>query len=142
AADVRSVFGRFEGNLGSPGSVKFIFQHKGTIAVKPGPTEDTVMQRAIDAGAEDVVNHGADGFEVRTEPADLHKVADVLDKGGLKLGEQKWTWLPNTMVKIEGEKAKTLLKLLEALEENDDVQNVYANFEMDEKLMEQMSAAS
>jgi YebC/PmpR family DNA-binding regulatory protein len=139
AGDVRSTFGKFEGNLGTPGSVKFVFTHKGTIAVKPGPTEDLVMEKAIDAGAEDVINHGADGFEVRTEPNDMHKVAEALEKGGLKLGEQKWVWIPSTSVKVEGDKAKLLLKLMENLEDNDDVQNVFANFEMDETLLEQLS---
>jgi YebC/PmpR family DNA-binding regulatory protein len=139
AADVRSAFGKFEGNLGTPGSVKFVFAHKGTIAVKAGPTEDQVMEKAIDAGAEDVINHGADGFEVRTEKNDMHKVAEALEKSGLKLGEQKWVWIPSTSVKVEGEKAKLLLKLMENLEDNDDVQNVFANFEMDEKLMEHLS---
>jgi YebC/PmpR family DNA-binding regulatory protein len=139
AGDVRSAFGKFEGNLGTPGSVKFVFTHRGTIAVKPGPTEDQVMEKAIDAGAEDVINHGPDGFEVRTEPNDMHKIAEALEKGGLKIGEQKWVWIPSTSVKVEGDKAKLLLKLMEILEENDDVQNVFANFEMDEKLMEQLA---
>jgi YebC/PmpR family DNA-binding regulatory protein len=140
AADVRSAFMKFEGNLGAPGSVKFVFSHRGTIAVKPGPSEDQVMEKAIEAGAEDVINHGADGFEVRTETADMHKVAESLEKAGLKLGEQRWVWLPSTSVKVEGDKAKLLLKLMELLEENDDVQNVFANFEMDERLFELLSA--
>jgi YebC/PmpR family DNA-binding regulatory protein len=140
ASDVRSTFGKFEGNLGTPGSVKFVFTHKGTIGVKPGPTEDQVMEKAIEAGAQDVLNHGADGFEVRTEPNDMHHVAEALEKAGLKLGEQKWVWIPSTTVHVEADKAKLLLKLLEHLEDNDDVQNVFANFEMDEKLMEQLSA--
>jgi YebC/PmpR family DNA-binding regulatory protein len=140
ASEVRSAFGKYEGNLGAPGSVKFVFQHKGSVALKPGPSEDAVMEKAIDAGAEDVVNHGPDGFEVRTEPADLHHVAEALEKAGLKIGEQKWVWLPTTSVRVDGERAKTLLKLMEVLEDNEDVQNVYANFEMDEKLMEQLSA--
>ena len=139
AADVRSAFLNYGGGLAAQGAVKFVFQHKGTIAVPAGPTEDAVMAAAIDAGADDVLNHGADGFEVRTEPASMHQVAEALEKAGLKLGEQRWVWLPTTTVPVEGEKAKTLLKLMETLEENDDVQNVFANFEMDEKLMEQLS---
>jgi YebC/PmpR family DNA-binding regulatory protein len=140
AGEVRSAFSKHEGNLGAQGSVKFVFQHKGTVAVKPGPTEDAVMAAAIDAGAEDVINHGGDGFEVRTEAADMHHVAEALEKAGLKVGEQKWTWLPTTSVHVAGDKARTLLKLMETLEENDDVQNVFANFEMDEKELEQLSA--
>jgi len=137
ASDVRSAFSKFGGSLAAQNAVKFVFQHRGNIVVKPGPTEDTVMGAAIEAGADDVLNHGADGFDVRTEPAQLHHVAEALEKAGLKLGDQKWIWIPTTSVHVEGEKAKQLLKLLEILEENDDVQNVSANFEMDEKLMEQ-----
>jgi transcriptional/translational regulatory protein YebC/TACO1 len=115
-----------------------MFSKKGVITVKPGPTEDQVMEKAIEAGAEDVINHGAEGFEVRTAPADLHTVATSLEGAGLQLGEQKWTFFPQTTVKLEGENAKKMLKLLDALEDNDDVQNVHANFEMDEALMESL----
>ena len=138
AGDVRSAFSRFEGSLGAPGSVKFVFHKKGVITLKPGPTEDLVMERALEAGAEDVLDHGADGFEVRTEPAALHQVAHALEQGGLALGEQKWSYLPTTTVKVEGAPAKVLLKLLEVLDENDDVQNVYANFELDDRLLDEL----
>ena len=140
ASDVRSAFGKFGGSLAAQGAVKFLFQHKGNIAVKAGPSEDAVMAAAIDAGADDVLNHGADGFDVRTEAAQMHHVAEALEKAGLTLGEQKWMWIPTTQVHVEGEKAKLLLKLMEVLEENDDVQNVSANFEMDEKLLEHLTA--
>ncbi|MFT3836527.1 MAG: YebC/PmpR family DNA-binding transcriptional regulator [Myxococcaceae bacterium] len=139
ASDVRSILDRWGGNLGTPGSVKFVFTKMGTIQVKPGSTEDQVTEQAIEAGAEDVVSHGADGFEVRTHPEDLHHVAIALEKAKLSLGEQKWSYLPTTTVKVEGEHASKLLKLLEALDDNDDVQNVHANFEMDEKLMESLA---
>lgn len=139
ASDVRSILDRWGGNLGTPGSVKFVFTKMGTIQVKPGPTEDQVTEQAIEAGAEDVISHGADGFEVRTHPEDLHQVAIALEKAKLSLGEQKWSYLPTTTVKVEGEHASKLLKLLEALDDNEDVQNVHANFEMDEKLMESLA---
>lgn len=135
ASDVRNAFSKHGGSLATPGAVKFVFHKKGVIAVKPGPTEDQVMEKALDAGAEDVLNLGEDGFEVRTEPADLHSVADKLEHGGVALGERKYNFIPTTTVKVEGEQAKLLLKLLEILDENDDVQNVYANFEMDDALL-------
>lgn len=138
SSEVRATFGRGGGNLGAEGAVGWMFHKKGVISVKPGPTEDQVMEKAIDAGAEDVINLGADGFEVRTTPADLHTVATSLEAAGLKLGEQKWNYLPQTTVKLEGENAKKMLKLMDALEEDDDVQNVYANFEIDEALMESL----
>jgi YebC/PmpR family DNA-binding regulatory protein len=138
AGDVRVIFSKGGGNLAAEGAVGWIFQKKGVIAVKPGPTEDQVMEKAIEAGAEDVINHGADGFEVRTEPAQLHAVATALEKAGLKLGEQRWTYLPQNTVKLEGEAAKKMVKLMEALEDNDDVQNVHANFEIDDAELQQM----
>ncbi|OJT16498.1 transcriptional regulator [Archangium sp. Cb G35] len=140
ASDMRSMFSKEDGNLGAEGSVNWMFHKKGLITVKPGPSEDEVMEKAIEAGAEDVINHGAEGFEVRTAPADLHAVASSLEQSGLKLGEQKWTYFPQNTVRVEGDNAKKLLKLMELLEDNDDVQNVHANFEMDESLMESLSA--
>ncbi|MBI3184996.1 MAG: YebC/PmpR family DNA-binding transcriptional regulator [Myxococcales bacterium] len=139
AGDVRAIFSKGGGNLGAPGSVKFNFQKKGVIAVKAGPSEDVVMEKAIEAGAEDVIGQGAEGFEVRTEPAELHSVASSLEKGGLELGEQRWTYLPQSTVKLEGEAAKKMLKLMEMLEDNDDVQNVHANFEIDEALLQALA---
>jgi YebC/PmpR family DNA-binding regulatory protein len=138
SGELRATFGRGGGNMGAEGAVAWMFQKKGVIAVKPGPTEDQVMEKAIEAGAEDVINLGEEGFEVRTAPADLHTVAASLESAGLKLGEQKWSYLPQNTVKLEGENAKKMLKLMDALDENDDVQNVHANFEMDEALMESL----
>src|SRR5512140_1014727 len=131
AGDVRATFSKGGGNLASTGSVAWMFHKVGTITVKPGPTEDEVMEKAIEAGAEDVINLGPDGFDVRTTPNDLHQVAAALEKAGLKLGEQKWTFVPENTVKLEGDNARKVLKLMELLEENDDVQNIHANFEID-----------
>lgn len=140
ASDVRNLLGNSGGNLGSEGAVGWMFHRKGVITVKPGPSEDQVMEQALDAGAEDVVDQGPDGFEVRTAPADLHAVGAKLEAAGLPLGEQKWTFVPQNTVKVEGDNAKRLLKLMDALDENDDVQHVHANFEIDESLMESLSA--
>ena len=140
AADVRSMLGKEGGNMGAEGSVSWMFHKKGVITVKPGPTEERVMTVALESGAEDVLEQGSDGFEVRTAPADLHAVAQALEGAGLALGEQKWTWLPQNTVRLEGDNAKKMLKLMELLEDNDDVQNVYANFEMDDALLESLSA--
>jgi YebC/PmpR family DNA-binding regulatory protein len=138
AGDVRATFGKGGGNLGAEGAVGWMFHKKGVITVKPGPTEDQVMEKAIEAGAEDVIHQGEEGFEVRTTPVDLHPVAASLEASGLTLGEQKWSYFPQTTVKLEGENAKKMLKLMDALEDNDDVQNVHANFEIDEALMEEL----
>ena len=141
AGDVRNLLDKWGGNLGAQGSVQFVFQKWGSVGVRPGPSEDQVTAAAIEAGAEDVVDHGADGFEVRTAPTDLHHVAGALEKAGLSLGEQKYVFVPQTTVHLEGENAKRMLRLLEALEDNDDVQHVHSNFEMDESLMDALQAA-
>ena len=138
SGEVRATFGRGGGNMGAEGAVAWMFNKKGIISVKPGPTEDQVMEKAIEAGAEDVINLGEEGFEVRTAPVDLHTVATSLESAGLTLGEQKWSYLPQTTVKLEGDNARKMLKLMDALDENDDVQNVHANFEIDEALMESL----
>jgi YebC/PmpR family DNA-binding regulatory protein len=139
ASDVRVIFHKGGGNLGAEGAVAWMFHRKGSITVKPGPTEDALMEQAIEAGAEDILNHGSDGFEVRTEPQALHAVAHALEAGGVALGEQRWVYVPQNSVKVEDrENAEKLLKLLEALDENDDVQHVHANFEMDEALMSEL----
>ncbi|SET59942.1 DNA-binding regulatory protein, YebC/PmpR family [Stigmatella erecta] len=138
ASDVRILFNKGGGNLGTEGAVGWMFHKKGVITVKPGPTEDQVMEKAIEAGAEDVVPQGADGFEVRTAPVDLHTVATHLESAGLPLGEQKWSFFPQTTVKLDGDNARKMLKLMDTLEDNDDVQNVHANFEIDEALMESL----
>jgi YebC/PmpR family DNA-binding regulatory protein len=140
ASEVRSAFSTEGGNMGAEGSVNWMFHKKGVITVKPGPSEDQVMEKALEAGAEDVINHGEEGFEVRTTPADLHAVAASLEAAGLSLGEQKWTYIPQNTVRIEGDNARKMLKLMNLLEDNDDVQNVHANFEMDDALMESLSS--
>ncbi|HSP80081.1 MAG TPA: YebC/PmpR family DNA-binding transcriptional regulator [Myxococcaceae bacterium] len=139
-SDVRGIFSKGGGNLGADGSVSWMFHKKGVISVKPGPSEEQVMEKAIEAGAEDVINHGEDGFEVRTAPADLHEVGTALEASGLPLSEQKWTYFPENTLKLEGDDARKMLKLMELLEDNDDVQNVHANFEIDDALLESLSA--
>jgi YebC/PmpR family DNA-binding regulatory protein len=140
AGDVRSTFTKGGGNMGASNSVAFMFDRKGVISVKGG-SEDALMEAALDAGADDVLNHGEDGFEVRTSPHDVHKVAVALEKKGFKISEAKVNYLPQNTVKLDADKAPKMLKLMELLEENDDVQNVHANFEIDDKLLEQLAAS-
>ena len=140
AGDVRATFSKGGGNLAAEGAVAWNFQRKGSIVVKPGPSEDTVMEAALEAGADDVVAQGAEGFEVRTDPALLHQVSAALEKSGLHLGEQRWVYLPQNTVKVDGEAARKVVKLLELLEDNDDVQNVWANADIPERELEQMGA--
>jgi YebC/PmpR family DNA-binding regulatory protein len=136
AGEVRSLFTKGGGSLGETGSVAFMFERKGTIEVKPGPTEEALMEAALDAGAADVLNLGDDGFEVRTELGDLFSVAEKLSKKGFKLGESKARYLPLNSIALKGDAAAKVLRLIDALEENDDVQNVYANVEFDDASLE------
>jgi YebC/PmpR family DNA-binding regulatory protein len=139
ASEVRMSFSKLGGNVAAEGAVAWMFRKVGTIQVKPGPTEDALMEQAIEAGAEDVLNHGEDGFEVRTQPADLHQVAVKLEAAGLSLGEQKWSYLPQNTVKLELENTGKMLKLMDALEDNDDVQNVTANFNIPDEIMQEVA---
>jgi len=140
AGDIRATFSKGGGNLATEGAVAWNFQRKGSIVVKPGPSEDRVMEAALEAGADDVVAQGADGFEVRTEPGLLHQVSGALEKSGLQLGEQRWVYLPQNTVKVEGEAARKVVRLLESLEDNDDVQSVWANADIPDRELEQMGA--
>jgi YebC/PmpR family DNA-binding regulatory protein len=140
AGDVRTCFAKGGGNLAAEGAVSWSFVRCGVIEVKPGPTEDQVMEAAIEGGAEDVVNHGADGFEVRTHANDLHAVTAALEQKKFKLGQRRLTFLPKETHKVtELEKARTLLKLIDSLDELDDVQHVHASYEIEDALLEQLA---
>jgi len=139
AGDVRSLFTKSGGSMAATGAVAFLFDRMGVIAVAPGQGEDKVMELALDAGAADVVADGEGGFEVRTDPPQLLAVHKALE-GKLPVGAPKLTYLPKSTVKLEGETAEKVLKLVEALEENDDVQHVHANFEMDDSTLASLEA--
>jgi len=140
AGDVRSSFAKGGGNLAAEGAVAWNFERRGVVDVRPGPTEDQVMEAAIEAGAEDVVNHAAEGFEVRTHPNDLHAVAAALEARKFALGPRRITFVPKDTVRIaDPDKAKQMLRLMDLLEDLDDVQSVHANFEIDDRLMEQLA---
>ncbi len=135
ASEVRHVFSKHGGNLGTSGCVSYLFERKGVITVPAEKfDEETVMMAAIDAGAEDVVNE--DGrFVIYTEPSDLEAVRKGLIDAGIEVEEAKLDLIPTTTTRVEGENAQKVLKLLMALEELDDVQEVYSNFDMPEEVM-------
>jgi YebC/PmpR family DNA-binding regulatory protein len=139
AGDVRSLFTKGGGSMATTGAVSFLFDRKGLIAVPAGQSEDKVMELALDAGAEDVVSDGEGGFEIRTEAAQLLSVHKALE-GKLPVGAPKTAYLPKTTVKVEGEAAEKVLRLFEHLEENDDVQHVFANFEIDDSTLAAIEA--
>lgn len=129
AGEVRHLFSKGGGNLGESGSVAWMFDRVGMILVGPGKTEDEVMEIAIEAGASDVIDLEEDGFEVRTALADLHEVGDALQAAGLPVGERKLIYAAKTPVEIGEEQLEQVLKLVDMLEECDDVQEIHANFE-------------
>jgi YebC/PmpR family DNA-binding regulatory protein len=140
AGDVRTSFEKGGGNLAAPGAVAWSFERLGVIEVKPGPSEDRVTEAAIEAGAEDVVALGADGFEVRTHPNDLHAVLDAL-RQALPVGAGRIALVPKETLRVsDPERARALLRLVDLLEELDDVQRVHGNFEIDEAVLRELGS--
>jgi YebC/PmpR family DNA-binding regulatory protein len=138
-ADVRHRMSRGGGNIGTPNSVAWMFEKKGQILIDgAGRDEDTLMEAVLDAGGEDL-SHEEDQYVVTTAPADFHAVRGALQEKGLPIVEAELAMVPKTTVKVEGRDAESLLKLIESLEELDDVQKVWANFDID---VEQMARSS
>jgi YebC/PmpR family DNA-binding regulatory protein len=126
-ADVRHAFSKYGGNLGTDGSVAFLFKHCGQLAFAPGSDENALMEAAIDAGADDVVAHDDGSVEVITGPHDFIGVKDALARAGLKPEFAEVTMKPVAEVEMRGEDAQRMQKLIDALESLDDVQDVYTS---------------
>jgi YebC/PmpR family DNA-binding regulatory protein len=134
-ADVRFKLSRNGGNMGTSGSVAFLFDRKGQMQVDATKIdEDTLMEAALDVGAEDV-SRDEDVFVVTTEPAALHAVREGLESRKIPTTEAALTWVPKTTVRVAGDEAQQLVKLLDALEDLDDVQKVEGNFDIDADAM-------
>ncbi|MGE3831613.1 MAG: YebC/PmpR family DNA-binding transcriptional regulator [Parvibaculaceae bacterium] len=141
ASNVRSLFAKYGGNLGETGSVAFMFQRAGEIVYKPAAgSPDQVLEAAIDAGADDVQSD-AEGHVITCAFESIGEVSSAL---AAKLGDAetiKVVWKPQTMTPVDEETAQSLMKLVEALDEDDDVQNVFSNFEISEEIMRKLTAA-
>jgi YebC/PmpR family DNA-binding regulatory protein len=131
-AEVRHAFNKYGGNMGTDGSVAFMFKHCGQIIFAPGVSEDKVMDAAIEAGAEDVATNDDGSIEVLTGPGDFISVKDALEKAGLKPEFAEVTMKPQSETALAGEDAEKMQKLLDAIEGLDDVQEVYTTAVMDE----------
>ena len=141
AAEIRNIFSKNNGNMGEQGSVGWMFKKKGYLTVpKQGVQEDDLLGLALDAGAEDMASEG-DTFDITTSLQDLEKVKKALAAKGITTASSEVTMVPSSTVKLEGKPAEQMLRLMEVLEDNDDVQNVYANFDIPESVMEAMEAA-
>lgn len=138
-AEIRHILSKHGGNLGENGCVSWIFSKKGSIVIdKKEIEEDALMELALDAGADDVKSE-EDEHEVIISPAAFEAVKKALDDKGIKHLEARIGMIPSNTVKLEAGKAEQMLKLMEKLEDNDDVQNAYANFDIDEDIMETLS---
>ena len=131
-ADVRHAFTKHGGNLGSEGSVAFLFKHCGQLVFAPGTSEEKLLDAALEAGAEDVVTNDDGSIEVVTGPYDFPAVKSALEKAGFKAEMAEVTMKPSTETVLDGEDAARLQKLIDALESLDDVQEVYTTAAMDE----------
>ena len=140
ASDVRSAFNKHGGALGETNSVSFMFTRQGVVqyAATVGDS-DTVLEAAVDAGAEDVTS-GPDGHEVTCAVEDFFAVRDALETRFGAPASARLEWRPSTTVTLDEDKAAGLMKLVDALEDNDDVQNVYANFDIPEEVMARLGA--
>ena len=136
AADVRSAFTKNDGNLGESGSVAWLFERKGVLLVSGDVDEDDLMLAAADAGAEDIEREES-SYRVTCAPEDLHAVRAALEQAGIAIESAEPTMLPKTIVSVEDEAvAKKVVRLMDALEENEDVQAVYSNFDIPERVLE------
>ncbi|MBI4848935.1 MAG: YebC/PmpR family DNA-binding transcriptional regulator [Nitrospirae bacterium] len=140
-AEIRHILSKHGGNMGETGSVGWIFDKKGYILVsKKIGDEDTLMSNALDAGAEDFKNDPEEeNYEIITAPEDLNKVKEYLDAKKITLGLSEITLVPKNYIKLEVRDAEKMLKLMEALEEHEDIQNVYANFDIPDEIMAKIS---
>ena len=133
--EVRHILTKHGGSLAETGAVTWNFEQKGNITVeKEGLGDEEILEKAIEAGAEDVDMEG-DMYEITTEPSELHAVVTALEELGVAVGEAKLTMLPKTTVEVEAKTINSVIRLMEALEENDDVQEVFSNVEITDEAM-------
>jgi YebC/PmpR family DNA-binding regulatory protein len=139
ASEIRSIFSRHGGNLAGAGSVSWIFERKGLITVKKeNIEEDKLMDIVIEAGAEDMKVE-KDSYEITTLAENFENVKKVLEENNVPIENASITYIPKNTVHLEGKEAEHLLKLLDELEESEDVQNVYANFDISDEILEKVT---
>ena len=140
SAEIKNLFSRNGGNFAEPGAVSWQFERKGVVNVDRSADEDELMLAAADAGAEDVED-GGDNWNVTTPPTDLHAVRTAIEEAGFKVTSADLTMIPTTTVELtEESQAKTVLRLADALEDHDDVEAVYANFDIPDAVLEAVTA--
>lgn len=139
-AEIRKLFSKFGGNMGESGCVGWMFDKKGLIQVTArGVDEEQLLAQALEAGAQDV-RSAETTFEVVTDPKDLKKVKTALERAAFPIEQAEITMVPQSTIRVEGKVAEQVLHLMDGLEEHDDVQHVYANFDVPDEIMAAMSA--
>jgi YebC/PmpR family DNA-binding regulatory protein len=134
--EIRHIFEKHGGNLGTPGSVRFQFEKKGYFAVeKSAVSEDKLMEVALEAGADDLQTEDADAFEIYTTPDNFEAVRQALETSKIPTVEAKLGMIPANYVSVDDSKSKAIMKLLELLDDHDDVQNVWSNFDIPAEMM-------
>jgi YebC/PmpR family DNA-binding regulatory protein len=135
--EIRHLFSKHGGNLGENGCVAWLFAKQGLILVprSEDDNEDEVMEVVLEAGAEDLDTDDDEYFRITTNPDELHQVKDRLEAGGLIVEAAQMEMVPSSTTRLEGKKAQQMIRLMEAFEDHDDVQNVWANFDIDDELL-------
>jgi YebC/PmpR family DNA-binding regulatory protein len=135
--EIRHIFEKNGGNLGTPGSVRFQFERKGYFAVeKSAVGEDKLMEVVLEAGADDLQTEDPDAFEVFTSPENFEQVRQALEKNNIPTVEAKLGQMPQNYVKLDEGKSKSMMRMMEMLDDHDDVQNVWTNFDIPDEMME------
>jgi YebC/PmpR family DNA-binding regulatory protein len=135
--EIRHIFEKAGGNMGTPGSVRFQFERKGYFAVEKGAaSEDKLMEVALEAGADDLQTDDAEIFEIYTSPENFEQVRQALEKNNIPTVEAKLGQIPSNYVKLDEGKSKAMMRLMELLDDHDDVQNVWTNFDIPDEMME------
>ena len=138
-SEIRHAFGKHSGNLGEAGSVSWMFHKKGDIVVpKSAAKEDDLMNIILEAGGEDLRDDG-ENWEVLTDPSSFETVVEAVKKAGIQPASAEVAMLPQNYIKLEGQHATQMIRLMEALEDCDDVQHVHSNFDIDQKLLEEVA---
>ncbi|PYX25230.1 MAG: YebC/PmpR family DNA-binding transcriptional regulator [Acidobacteria bacterium] len=138
-SEIRHVFGKNNGNMAEAGAVSWMFHKKGDIVIpKSAAKEDDLMGIVLEAGGEDLRDDG-ENWEILTEPSAYEAVLEAVKKAGITPSSSSVSMIPQNYIKLEGQAATQMIRLLEALEEQDDVQNVHANFDIDQKLLEEVA---
>jgi YebC/PmpR family DNA-binding regulatory protein len=139
-SEIRHAFGKNGGNMAAAGAVAYMFQKKGDIIIpKSAAKADDLMNIIIEAGGEDEPIDDGENWEILTAPANYEAMLEAVKKAGIEPASSSVSMVPQNYIKLEGQAANTMIRLMEALEEHDDVQNVHSNFDIDEKLLEEVA---